>query len=59
VKRSEWRALGYYAHTPLQHFRGYLAYGHPDRFPIHDCNLIFPASLDSELKAIGLRVLAA
>ena len=40
-----------------QQFRECLAYDHPYRYLIHDRDSIFSASLDSELKGFGLRVL--
>lgn len=41
----------------IQQFRECLVYDHPYRFLIHDRDSIFSASLDSELKGFGLRVL--
>jgi len=45
------------AEWTLQQFRECLAYDHPYRYLIHDRDSIFSASLDSELKGFGLRVL--
>jgi len=45
------------AEWTLQQFRECLGYDQPYRFLIHDRDSIFSASLDSELKGFGLRVL--
>jgi transposase InsO family protein len=45
------------AEWTLQQFRECLAYDHPYRYLIHDRDSIFSASLDTELKGFGVRVL--
>jgi transposase InsO family protein len=45
------------AEWTLQQFRELMAFDHPYRYLIHDRDSIFSASLDSELKGFGLRVL--
>jgi putative transposase len=41
----------------IQQFREFLAFDHPYRFVIHDCDTIFSAAVDSALRDFGARAL--